>query len=72
MRTCLSITITEMVYREPSNSTLDNGATCAASESSGANKYKGEYEWDEEIQGVILGAFYWGYVSTLYIDGNLF
>lgn len=23
----------------------------------------GTFEWDEELQGIILGAFFWGYVS---------
>jgi hypothetical protein len=59
MRNVLSIAITEMTYREAENGTKIYDNTCPAT----SEKYiKGRdgYVWSEQLQGVILGAFYWG------------
>lgn len=32
---------------------------------------KGEYEWSQELQGIILSAFYWGYAITHLPGGML-
>jgi hypothetical protein len=58
MRNVLSIAITEMTFRAAENgTTYDN--TCPSTD----EKYYLErpgYEWSETLQGVILGAFFWG------------
>lgn len=64
MRICLNVAITEMTIKKIKNET-DNGV-CPADGSTGGNSLgKGIFEWDEQLQGIILGSFFWGYVSTL-------
>lgn len=31
----------------------------------------GEFEWDEQTQGMVLGCFFYGYLMTNYIGGRL-
>lgn len=62
MRNVLNIAITEMVYRQEHNATNRDNTCPGLGEGSTAER-KG-FEWSEQIQGVILGAFYWGYVSS--------
>jgi hypothetical protein len=62
MRICLNIAIVEMVVKVHHNST-NNQAQCEAPDSGGSGgetSSGGDFEWDEEFQGIILGAFYWG------------
>ncbi|XP_008215710.1 putative inorganic phosphate cotransporter isoform X1 [Nasonia vitripennis] len=81
MRVCLSIAITEMTV--PLNNSVAGDNICeaevsspgagagnsSASESITANKYT--YEWSEELQGIILSSFYWGYILTHLPGGML-
>lgn len=64
MRSVLNIAITEMVHREafdPNNRTnFDN--TCPSHDGKYVPAREG-FMWSEQLQGVILGAFFWGYVS---------
>ncbi|KOB79399.1 MFS sugar transporter-like protein [Operophtera brumata] len=60
MRVCLNIAITQMVRRRPT-SPLD---TESCPELSG-------FDWDEETQGIILSAFYYGYIVTHLPGGML-
>ena len=61
MRVVLNISITQMVYREAHNaSKLDD--TCSVTGPEFLTEREG-FHWSEQLQGVILGAFYWGYVS---------
>jgi hypothetical protein len=60
MRAILNISITEMVYREGYNkSVFDN--TCPAPGGGFVAEREG-FDWSEQLQGIILGAFFWGYV----------
>lgn len=61
MRICLNVAITEMVVKHPipENS---NGSNYCPEGAAGDDIGGGEYEWSEALQGVILGAFFWGYV----------
>ena len=59
MRNVLSIAITEMTYREPENGTKIYDHRCPAT-SETYTKGRDGYMWSEQLQGVILGAFYWG------------
>ena len=34
-------------------------------------KQEGEFAWDKQIQGLVLGSFYWGYMVTQ-IPGGFF
>jgi hypothetical protein len=63
MRSVLNITITQMVRREADfgNHTSDN--TCPASDGGGKAARDG-FDWSEELQGTILGCFFYGYVSS--------
>jgi MFS family permease len=36
-----------------------------------SNFQDGEFDWDEEIQGYILSAYYYGYVATQLLGGRL-
>lgn len=54
----LSIAITEMTYRAAHNQTVFDD-TCPTDDVKFSNERLG-YEWSEKLQGVILGAFYWG------------
>lgn len=58
MRNVLSIAITEMTYRAAKNTTIYDD-TCPSDDESFSNERLG-YEWSESLQGIILGAFYWG------------
>lgn len=69
MRNCLSIAITEMVKKYPSNGTAEG--ECVADEGSNSGSGKGTYEWSESLQGVILASFYVGYVITHIPGGYL-
>lgn len=63
MRNILNIAIVKMVYKASHNSTIyDN--TCPSSDGKPTAEQLG-FEWSEQLQGVILGAFYWGYVSFM-------
>lgn len=78
MRVCLSITLTQMV--KPVTAVIENGAVhndyCPMPEmsrghlsnrTSGAGAvtdYSDRFDWDEETQGKILSAFYYGYILT--------
>ncbi|XP_076756868.1 putative inorganic phosphate cotransporter [Xylocopa sonorina] len=75
MRVCLSITITEMV-RAPEKTIHSSEHSCPVVEEdwhvnevrpSNAKKY----DWDGELQGIILSSFYGGYVLTHLPGGML-
>jgi hypothetical protein len=61
MRSVLNITITQMVERAASNGTVKNDNTCPASDING-NAYREGFQWSQELQGHILGSFFYGYV----------
>ena len=63
MRICLNVAITEMVVkRNITSENPDSGYCPADSGSGGVSKGGGTFEWDESLQGIILGSFFWGYV----------
>lgn len=67
MRICLNVAITEMVKKIPppsDNSTKGQFCPIEGGES-GGSLGGGDFEWSETLQGVILGAFFWGYVRFL-------
>lgn len=66
MRAVLNISITEMVYREGHNSSKKEDNTCPDPAGSYVAEREG-YDWSEQLQGIILGAFFWGYVRKLVI-----
>lgn len=71
MRTCLSVTITQLVAKR--NHTDDGGeshAVCPADDLGTESSSGGEYEWSEQLQGFILSSFYIGYIVT-HIPGGL-
>ncbi|XP_058815568.1 putative inorganic phosphate cotransporter isoform X1 [Topomyia yanbarensis] len=63
MRICLSIAITEMVNK--TTSAEQEEGVCPADDDGGSTEHSGgEFNWDQELQGIILSSFYWGYVIT--------
>lgn len=62
MRNVLNIAITEMVYRQGHNTTIHDN-TCQGPNGGFVQERDG-YHWSEQLQGVILGAFFWGYAAT--------
>ncbi|KAL1497229.1 hypothetical protein ABEB36_008224 [Hypothenemus hampei] len=67
MRVSLSLAITEMVVPINATEYYDPEACIpeAANKSNSAIKDQSTlYDWDETTQGLILSAFYWGYVIT--------
>ncbi|XP_047484173.1 sialin-like [Penaeus chinensis] len=75
LRVNLSIAIVAMAGTSEVNATnnasqdvcpvRDNGTD------SGGNHVEGEFAWDEETQGLILGAFFYGYTATNFLGGRL-
>ncbi|XP_075232067.1 putative inorganic phosphate cotransporter isoform X2 [Lycorma delicatula] len=79
MRACLSIAITQMVRHDDTESNvMHDPEACPVSPGSQIHKNKtgsseqttAEFDWDEETQGIILSAFYFGYIIT-HIPGGL-
>ncbi|XP_022184753.1 putative inorganic phosphate cotransporter isoform X3 [Nilaparvata lugens] len=74
-RFCLSLAITEMVNVhhkgkiDPNSCPYDNAETSA----NFTKKYlsSAEFDWEEQTQGMILSAFFWGYVLTQLPGGLL-
>ena len=65
MRICLSVAITEMVKKVSyGNETIASDVCEFEGEEEGEVSEGGEFEWSEQLQGVILSAFFWGYVVT--------
>ncbi|CAG2117512.1 unnamed protein product, partial [Medioppia subpectinata] len=70
MRTNLNLTIVAMVKR--ANTThfetcLAPGQTLEQSQ----DEVEGDFEWTESMQGVILGAYYYGYIVTNCFGGQM-
>lgn len=65
MRSVLNLTITQMVYKasKPGSNFTGDGMTCIENGGKPVEGHDG-FDWSEEYQGVILGAFYWLYVSN--------
>ncbi|KAG7173893.1 inorganic phosphate cotransporter-like 8, partial [Homarus americanus] len=75
MRVVLSIAIVAMVgsrsHHHHSNTTTTTteelANVCPNPDTNATNKdnlLEGEFDWDETMQGVILGSFFWGYIVT--------
>lgn len=62
MRICLNVAITEMTikkYRNDTGGELPEGTCPADPDSPGGGTNNGTFEWDEQLQGIILGSFFW-------------
>lgn len=73
MRICLSVAITEMVVKKPYNNDTDReGDFCIPEDLDDGTPAStgGDFDWSENTQGIILGAFFWGYVIT-HIPGGI-
>lgn len=62
MRICLNVAITEMVVKRTRNDSDNEGGQYCYAEGSESESAVGggDFEWSEKLQGVILGAFFWG------------
>lgn len=73
MRSVLNLTITQMVLKvsKPASNFTGDGMTCIENDGNAVEGHAG-FDWSEEYQGVILGAFYWLYVSFIINQTNDF
>ena len=63
MRICLNVAITEMVVKKALKNDTDSSQYCVVEGGESEDLIGGgTYEWSENLQGIILGAFFWGYV----------
>lgn len=69
MRICLNVAITEMTINIIDNP-KEGEIVCSYPNNTGGENDGGEYEWNEQLQGIILSAFFWGYVIT-HIPGGM-
>nr|XP_045598157.1 sialin-like isoform X1 [Procambarus clarkii] len=78
MRMNLSIAIVAMVgirVSNTTNKTFDD--TCPLPDNGGNNdtsgdtgQTEGDFDWNEQTQGLVLGSFYWGYATTQILGGR--
>lgn len=77
VRYSISVAIVAMVANPhtPTNTTHDQEICPAAVNASGGGGVdphaEGEYDWSEEMTGVILGMFFWGYFITKAAGGRI-
>ncbi|CAG9094103.1 hypothetical protein JYU34_012843 [Plutella xylostella] len=69
MRVCLNIAITQMVRKKPSSGSVDDGSCPAQDVVTDYTLIVDDaeptgFDWDEQTQGLILSAFYYGYIVT--------
>ncbi|EDW39857.1 GL16129 [Drosophila persimilis] len=70
MRVCLSQAITVLVIKKNVTDEDSDVAICEPDELDDGVSSGGEYDWSEELQGLILSSFYIGYIVT-HIPGGL-
>lgn len=75
LRVNLSVAIVAMAKRDNTSDIPVNNECPASNHStfnSSANLYEetGEFDWDEKTKGVILGAFFYGYILTQIAGGR--
>jgi ACS family sodium-dependent inorganic phosphate cotransporter-like MFS transporter 5 len=68
----LSTAIVVMSNYNKSDS-INGSDVCSSGDSSGSKskQNEGEFDWNETTQGVILGAFFWGYILFQVVGGRL-
>ncbi|XP_069970495.1 sialin isoform X3 [Penaeus vannamei] len=77
MRVNLSVAIVAMVKNRPHTKKVsqeyDDTCPLPATQKSkdAAMETNGEFDWDEQTQGMVLGCFFYGYLLTNYIGGRL-
>ncbi|XP_063598728.1 putative inorganic phosphate cotransporter isoform X2 [Penaeus indicus] len=75
LRVNLSIAIVAMAGTSEVNATTNASLdVCPVRDNGtdpGGNHVEGEFAWDEETQGLILGAFFYGYTATNFLGGRL-
>ncbi|KAK2145734.1 hypothetical protein LSH36_660g02057 [Paralvinella palmiformis] len=66
LRVNLSVALVEMVNSSYSERTYDNDSECLhqVSNSTDKREHTGEFNWDANVQGLILGSFFYGYITT--------
>lgn len=68
----MSVAITAMVKaHEINSSSAEVADRCPETDGSGEIIDSDNYDWDERLQGIILSAFYFGYVITQVPGGYL-
>ncbi|KAK3862555.1 hypothetical protein Pcinc_031591 [Petrolisthes cinctipes] len=73
VRVSLSIAIVAMVgTAPPANTTQNISDVCPPPDKEdGDDSYvEGDYDWDEKTQGLVLGAFYYGYTAGNFLGGR--
>ncbi|XP_067000939.2 sialin isoform X2 [Anabrus simplex] len=72
----LSVAIVAMVHSVNHSTSEQQEDVCpiedsSSSESDGGGDDKGEFSWDEGLQGHLLSSYYYGYIATQLIGGRL-
>ncbi|XP_013411028.1 sialin [Lingula anatina] len=66
LRVNLSVALIAMVNETDSKSLNSTDGQCPVTEVNSTSPFKknGNFNWDENLQGLILGAFFYGYITT--------
>ncbi|KAL7638981.1 UNVERIFIED_CONTAM: hypothetical protein RMT77_010515 [Armadillidium vulgare] len=64
LKASINFTIIAMVKprNKTANQTLNINPCNFVDQTGGTKEYSGDFDWDEFTQGLILGAFFWGYI----------
>ncbi|XP_066974745.1 putative inorganic phosphate cotransporter isoform X2 [Macrobrachium rosenbergii] len=73
-RGCLSVAIVAMVSSNSSSTHSAEKHADVCPVPTGANytrasEKEGEFDWDEQLQGLVLGSYFYGYVSSCFFGG---
>ncbi|XP_045138963.1 sialin-like isoform X2 [Portunus trituberculatus] len=72
VRVCLSIAIVAIVKKNVTTDISDSNDTCPLPDGAITdNDVGGEYEWDDHIQAILLGAFFYGYTVSNFPGGRV-
>lgn len=69
IRSHISVTLVAMV--NSTDSTTENYTECGAWSNSTSSDRSGDFNWDSRMQGIIQGAFFWGYMIPQLLGGRL-
>ncbi|OQR68609.1 vesicular glutamate transporter 3-like, partial [Tropilaelaps mercedesae] len=69
MRVNMSVTVIAMVGSKGKNVSNDDDGTCPSPANEPVPAKAGEFNWDENLKGTVLYAFFVGYISTQILGG---
>lgn len=69
-RVCPSVVIVFIVNHANETHPVNQTTVCPAEKANRLTLFEGEFSWDKQTQGIILGAFFWGYTCTNVLGGR--